>query len=330
MTIEQVPDPETVREVFNRATRAPSLHNSQPWHWYWDGSAAELWVDSTRLLPATDTFNREGILGCGVVLHHAEVAWAAAGWDIRTSRFPEPTARAHVASVQPVSPHALREPEQLMGAAIDRRYSDRMPMNPPPEWVTTPTVLEFLGHRSHTSVTFLDDTGVGELQRISELTMRLRRYDPQYGSELNWWSTGLDQDGAGVPASARPSADDRGRVPLDREFPAGTAESPDPGVDDAARIAVLSTDDDAAPTLLDCGYALSAVLLECTMQGLSTCTVSHVVELPSPRAMLAELVGRRYPQVLVRIGIACSPPPPRTPRRAIDSVLEIRAGRRQG
>lgn len=197
-------------------------------------------------------------------------------------------------------------------------------MDPPPEWVTTPKVLEFLVHRSHTSVTFLDDSGVEQLRRISELTTRLRRYDPQYGAELNWWSTGTDLGGAGIPATARPSAADRAHVPLGRQFPAGTAEPPDSRADDAARIAVLSTENDAAPELLAAGYALSAVLLECTAHGLSTCTISHVVELPSSRAMLADLVGHRYPQVLVRIGTACSPPPPRTPRRPIDSIIEMR------
>lgn len=324
--IEHTPDPATVRAVFERAARAPSLHNSQPWHWRWDGSAAALTVDAARLLPATDAFNREGILGCGVMLQHAEVAWAAAGWETRSARFPDPTVRAYLASVEPVSRTAAGEPELLLGTAIDRRYSDRMPMDPPADWDTTAQVLEFLGRRSHTSVTFLDAGGVGELRRLSALTTRLRRYDPKYGAELNWWTAGPDTGRAGVPPEVRPSVEDRAHVPLGRAFPAGTAESPETGGDDAARIVVLSTDDDAAPTLLDCGHVLSAMLLECTVQGLSTCTVSHVVELPSSRAVLAELVGRRYPQVLIRIGTACAPPPPRTPRRSIDSILEMSPG----
>lgn len=324
MTIEHPPDQATVRAIHERAARAPSLHNSQPWHWSWDGAAAALTVDATRLLPATDAFNREGILGCGVMLHHAEVAWAAAGWRTRTERFPDPTVRAHLASVTPVSRHEVGESEQLLGAAMDRRYSDRMPMDPPPDRDTTATVLRFLGHRSDTTVTFLDEDGVEELRRISQLTTRLRRYDPKYGAELNWWTAGPDAGSAGVPAAARPSAEERDQVPLGRAFPVGTAEPPESDRADAARIAVLSTEGDAAAALLDCGYALSAVLLECTAQTLSTCTVSHVVELPSSRAQLADLVGQRHPQVLVRIGTACSPPPPRTPRRPIDSILDLR------
>lgn len=323
MTIARRPDLATVRAVYERAARAPSLHNSQPWRWRWDGTGAALLVDPDRLLPATDSFNREGILACGVMLHHGEVAWAAAGWDTRITRMPSPTVRAHVATIEPRTRHEPREADQELAAAIDRRYSDRMPMDPPLEWVTTPKVLEFLGDRSHTRVTFLDGDGVGALHRISELTGRLRRYDPKYGAELSWWTSGPDRGGGGVPAAALPSAADRGRVPLGRQFPVGSAVSPDSDADDAARVIVLSTESDSPEAVLDCGYTLSAILLECTVHDLSTCTVSHVTELPSSRAMVAELVGQRHPQVLVRIGGARTSPPPRTARRPVDSILDI-------
>ncbi|MGS2811390.1 Acg family FMN-binding oxidoreductase [Nocardia sp. MW-W600-9] len=318
------PDIATVRAVFERASRAPSLHNAQPWRWRWDGTAAALFVDADRLLPATDMFNREGVLGCGVMLHHAEVAWAAAGWETRVVRFPEPSVRAHVASLEPVRYRAPAEPQLSLGEAVDRRYSDRMPMDAPQGWAVTKDVLDFLTRRSGVTATFLDPVESVALQGISELTTRFRRYDPKYQAELSWWTAGPEPAGTGVPAAALPSLPDRAHVPVGREFPSGTAESAD-GVDDAAMVAVLSTTGDSAADLLDCGSALSAVLLECTVQHLSTCTVSHVVEIPAARARLADLVGQAYPQVLVRIGTARSDRPPgtSTPRRSIDSILQI-------
>ncbi|MFC9962612.1 Acg family FMN-binding oxidoreductase [Nocardia ignorata] len=323
MRITRTPDLATVRAVYERAARAPSLHNSQPWRWRWDGARAALLVDRDRLLPATDSFNREGILGCGAMLHHGEVAWAAAGWDTRTARFPSPTVRGHIATIEPRDWCEPREADRELGAAIDRRYSDRMPMDPPPEWVTTPKILEFLGDRSHTRVTFLDGDGVDALRRISQLTWRLRRYDPKYGAELSWWTSGPERNSDGVPAAGLPAAPDRGRVPLGREFPAGSAASPDCVADDAAEVVVLSTESDSVEAVLDCGYALSAILLECTVHDLSTCTVSHVTELPSSRAKVTDLVGHSHPQVLVRIGSARTPAPPRSPRRSVDSVLDV-------
>ncbi|WP_278265365.1 hypothetical protein [Nocardia sp. AG03] len=323
MTIEPHPDLSTVRAVFERAARAPSLHNSQPWRWRWDGSTAALLVAADRLLPATDMFNREGVLACGVMLHHADLAWAAAGWEPHLTRFPDPSVRAHLATLEPRRPHPPGEAEQVLGRAVDARYSDRMPMDAPPEWTTTAQVLDFLGDRSRTKVMSLDEDAVAELGRISQLTARLRRYDPRYGTELAWWSAGPEHGDAGVPADARPSAGERGRVPVGREFPAGTAAPAEADGEDAAKVVVLCTEGDTAAELLDCGYALSAVLIECTAQGLSTCTVSHVVELPAARARLADLVGHPHPQVLVRIGTARTPPPPRTPRLPIDRILEV-------
>ncbi|WP_063920514.1 Acg family FMN-binding oxidoreductase [Nocardia salmonicida] len=322
MTGDPGPDVETVRAVFDRAARAPSLHNSQPWRWRWDGTAAALYVDAGRLLPATDMFNREGMLGCGVMLNHADVAWNAAGWEPRVTTFPEPTVRSHVASLEPVRPHVPSEPELLLAQAIERRYTDRTPMAPPTDRLVTQEILEFLGHRSGTTIIFLDPPAVHALRGISATTAGLRRYDPLYQAELSWWAAAPDAGRAGVPAATLPAATDRSRVPVGREFPSGTVEPAGDG-DDEAMVAVLSTPGDSAEDLLDCGRALSAVLLECTVRGLSTCTITHVVELPSARAAVADLVGLRYPQVLVRIGTARTDPPPRTPRRPLDDFLDI-------
>ncbi|MFJ2837372.1 MULTISPECIES: Acg family FMN-binding oxidoreductase [Nocardia] len=316
------PDLGTVRAVLGRASRAPSLHNAQPWRWRWDGATAALSMDPQRLLPATDMFNREGVLGCGVMLHHAETAWSAAGWETAVDRFPEPSVRAHVASLRPRRQSEPTESQRLLGEAIDVRYSDRMPMDPPPDWPVTREILEFLCARTGTTVSFLDPTESVALQHISAVAARLRHYDPKYQAELTWWTAGPDTDGTGVPATTLPSISDRPRVPVGREFPSGSAEGAGEA-DDEAMVAVLSTDGDAAADLLDGGSALSAVLLECTVHGLSTCTVSHVVEIPAARAAVADLVAHRHPQVLIRIGAARCEPPPRTPRRPVDSFLEI-------
>lgn len=322
MTSGSRPDLDTVRSVVGHASRAPSLHNSQPWRWRWDGTAAALYVDADRVLPATDMFNREGVLACGVMLNHADVAWNAAGWETRVSTFPEPTVRAHVASLEPVGPHVPGEPDLLLGEAIEKRYSDRMPMASPAGWSATREILEFLGRRFDTTMTFLASSASSALHRISEVTAGFRRYDPKYQAELRWWTAGPDAGRAGVPAAALPSVLDRSLVPIGREFPSGTAAPADEQGDEAI-VAVLSTAGDSAADLLDCGRALSSVLLECTVRGLSTCTVTHIVEIPSARAMVAELADQRYPQVLVRIGTARAEPPPRTPRRPLDSFLEI-------
>jgi hypothetical protein len=83
--------------------------------------------------------------------------------------------------------------------------------------------------------------------------------------------------------------------------------------------------------VLRSGEALSALLLDATMAGLATCTLTHITELPASRTVVTELIGRdTIPQVLIRVGLApaIEEIPPPTPRRPIDDVFEDRRGTR--
>ena len=59
---------EQVRSLLAAATRAPSLHNSQPWRFPCTSSAIELYADTRYALPATDPDNRELTLACAATL----------------------------------------------------------------------------------------------------------------------------------------------------------------------------------------------------------------------------------------------------------------------
>ena len=41
------PDPKTLRAALTLATRAPSVHNSQPWHWRVGLESLHLYADPT-------------------------------------------------------------------------------------------------------------------------------------------------------------------------------------------------------------------------------------------------------------------------------------------
>jgi hypothetical protein len=89
---------------------------------------------------------------------------------------------------------------------------------------------------------------------------------------------------------------------------------------------MLSTARDSLPEWLRCGEALSAVLLSCTASGLATCALTHLTEIPSIRAMLADLGSASHPQVLIRVGTTDDPVGPRqTQRRPVAEVLRFAA-----
>ena len=82
-----------------KATRAPSVHNTQPWRWRIGPRSVELHADWNRHLPATDPDRRDLVLSCGVALHHLHVALAATGLHADTERFPDSEDRGHLATV---------------------------------------------------------------------------------------------------------------------------------------------------------------------------------------------------------------------------------------
>ena len=79
--------------------------------------------------------------------------------------------------------------------------------------------------------------------------------------------------------------------------------------------------------MLLCGEALSAVLLDCTVAGLATCTLTHMTELAPSREIIRGLTGQRgTPQVLIRIGqtsVTDEEIVP-TPRKPLADVFKVR------
>jgi hypothetical protein len=79
---------------------------------------------------------------------------------------------------------------------------------------------------------------------------------------------------------------------------------------------------------LRCGEALSTVLLECTVAGLATCTLTHMTEVSPSRDIIRQITGQDgLPQLLIRVGRtpAIEQQVPVTPRRPVSEVLEFRS-----
>lgn len=132
----------------------------------------------------------------------------------------------------------------------------------------------------------------------------------------------------GIPESALLSESDDRRVDVNRRFPIDPLdERSSAGIDDVAKILVLSTLGDTRVDALRCGEALSTILLECTVAGLSTCPVTHITELEASREMIRDLTHRgALPQVLIRVGVEPEGELPAhpTPRRPLSDVFQIR------
>jgi nitroreductase len=280
-----------VRAAVALAGRAPSIRNSQPWLWTMREMTLRLSAARRRWLPATDPAGRDLLLSCGAALHHAQVAFAALGWSSHAHRAPNEQDPEHLASLD-FSPAAPTEHELALCAAIETRRSDRRPYS-------GPAVAQ-------------DD-----LQRIMAAAQRP--------------GVGVDRIDAGADRSAlhdlvRRAMQDRTGDPawrIERRLWAVHAAPPDV---ELGEIVLLSTENDQVASCLCAGEAASALMLEATVAGLSTCVVSLVTEVAATREQLRRqfLTGPLQPQLLVRIGRlpVGSDPLPATPRLRLDEIFD--------
>ncbi len=100
------------------------------------------------------------------------------------------------------------------------------------------------------------------------------------------------------------SASEAGRVDVARAFPTtGYGERRAQIGPDRSKIIVLSTRGETSLEVLRCGEALSTVLLECTVAGMATCTLTHLTEITPSRMVIRQLTRERgLPQLLTRAG----------------------------
>jgi hypothetical protein len=319
-------DLEVVKRAVLLACRAPSVHNSQPWHWMSEGGGLQLFVDRRHWVQSADCSGREAIISCGAVLDHLRIAMVAAGWQAHIERFPNPNNLDHLASVEFSPLEFVTEAQRKRAEAILQRRTDRLPFLHPTFWRWFEPVLRTSVDDTVVTLDVLSDEVRPQLAEASQLTETLRRYDASYHAELQWWTSPFALS-AGIPPDALASTSERWRVDVARDFPARSDvdRRPDVGVD-WSKILVLSTAEDTRAAVFGCGEALSTVLLECTMAGMATCALTHLIELDESRDIVRRLTSEHgEPQVLIRAGIA--PPiedlPAATPRRPLGDVLEI-------
>ncbi|HTI75266.1 MAG TPA: NAD(P)H nitroreductase [Mycobacterium sp.] len=323
-------DSKVIRDAVRLSCRAPSLHNSQPWRWVLDGAALHLFADQGRVVRAADTSGREALIACGALLDHFRVAMAAAGYTANVDRFPNPNNRLHIASIDFTPMELVTDGHRRRAAAILQRRTDRLPFAAPTDWDAIESTLGTTVASDRVRMDVVPDALRPQLAEASQLTESLRLYDSSYHAELEWW-TATFEFSEGIPHSSLVSAAESDRVDVGRAFPVTHHRERRSEVDeDHAKVVVLSTYDDTPHSVLRCGELLSAVLLDATMIGLATCTLTHITELPASREIVAGLIGHSSqditPQVLIRVGRAPSieDVPPPTPRRPVDQVFEVR------
>jgi len=314
------------RWVVEQACLAPSVHNTQPWRFTWDGTSFELYADTQRGLTASDPDGRELVMSCGAALFNLRLALRKVGYDADVRLLPDVTnprllARVTVAEAQPADVD-----ERRAFAAMTRRHTHRGAFDDQPIGPDLAVALQRAADLEHGQLVFVADPGqrrhVLALARAAE---RALVNDVDVQAEISSWtpSPGSGRKD-GVPVSsyaAEPVSHPDDLAPRDydqgRGYGIGEAVVNAPGV-----IAVLATASDLEQDWLRAGQALERVLVVAAQRGAYAALHSQLTEVAHLRNELRrELCLSGYPQILLRLGYA--PDAQHTPRRPVGDVLVL-------
>lgn len=311
-----------IEQALLAATRAPSVHNTQPWRFVVAPPLMEVHLDRGRVLPVVDPAAREARMSCGAALLNLRLAVQAAGRAAVVELLPDP-GRPDLLAVVRLSGVRIPTPEQTtLAHAIARRATNRRPFTdravPPAHRGALVRAAE--AERGH--LILLDTPR--KLATLATLLRRadhLQQEDPDFRRELAEWADRSAAGGDGVPRSAGGPRPASGSLLTPRQFHGeSTVERPferDPFV------VVLTTHGDTPADHLRAGLAMQRVLLSATVVGLSASFLSQPVEVPHTRAALRALLDvPGQPQTVLRIGYG--QPVARTPRRPVTAVTTTR------
>ena len=321
MTSQVQPSPSQIRCIVELASRAPSVHNTQPWWWRVWGTTLELRTDPSRQLSRSDPLGRNLMVSCGATLHHAQVAAESLGWVSTVTRHPGGTDPTLVASL------VFRlgaAPDVDFQRLIEERCTDRRRFTSWP--VPDGRLQQLAAVANEWGVRALPLTDVSDRSTVERLVGRAlecQSTDRGISIEQREWVDHSRQDG--VPSTVLPDTEategERGR------FGVGSVQDSTREIEGSDGLIVISSAHDDKDSWLRAGEALSALWLAAVQDGLSIVPLSQVVEVDETRVALQNEVlgGIARPLILVRVGwqsiSRCELP--RTSRRPLGAILDL-------
>jgi nitroreductase len=312
-----------LRKAVERASLAPSVHNTQPWHFVVRPDALELHAVSDRQLRALDPTGRQMVISCGCALFNARVALAA-DRVLEIDRLPNPAQPDLLARVTVGDEPAPWTPLVRLDPMIDRRHTNRRDFfeeNVPPDVVYELTTAAEQEGASLVEIVEPDQKIAAA--QLSQEAEAIQNADPRYRAELEAWTTTDLHRSDGVPVYAIPHADERSEPEaLVRNFDvAGMGWMPRLKQSSLNHcMMVLGTAESNRSAWLRGGEALQRILLEATRLDHVVSLASQVVEVGSTRDRLRkELDLDFHPLLLMRIGQAA--PTPASKRRDATMII---------
>ena len=303
-------------QVVAAATRAPSIHNTQPWRFVGRPDRLDVYLDRERALSVLDPSRRQQVISCGSAIEFAVVALAAAGFDSDVELVADDADPDHLATVEVTGTRAATDDERGLAEAIERRHTVRAAFEPRavPSELVDRLQDEARSHETWVKPITRSEEEVATVFLISRAE-EMEQGDPAYRQELERWLRTDPGAEDGVPVEAVPSGDPHARPSnwLIRDFvvgqrehrdflEAGDPDAPPPEVE-RPTVVLLGTDGDDRSAWLRAGRALGRLLLVATAAGVAASPLTQALDWPATRTRLRSrlsLVG--HPQMLLRMG----------------------------
>ncbi|WP_246094955.1 Acg family FMN-binding oxidoreductase [Streptomyces roseicoloratus] len=318
-----------VTSLIEDAVTAPSMHNAQPWKFvHRTGTdTIELYGDPSRGMPREDPDHRALHLGCGAALFGLRVAAAHDGRHAEARLLPDREDPWHLADARLEGAGAEDEDLAALHDALRERHTSRFPFSEeqvPSEilgGLRAAALLE--GCRLVVPGAWHTDT-VMDLVHASEL---FEAADEAVRAEIAAWiRTGAAGEGpatAGIPSFAfGPRQYDVTSPVRDFDAPRRAAGRSSARFEKRPQIALLGTVEDTPEEWLKAGQAMQRILLQATLDGLSTSLMSQPLEWPELRSHARDPESPMgYVHMVIRLGYG--PRGQATPRRPVSEVLSF-------
>ena len=315
--------------VVAQATRAPSVHNTQPWRFRWtpDRCTFDVMADRSRGLDVSDPHGRELTMSCGAALVNLELALRQLGCEGSAEPFPDATSPDLLARVTVLEGGPASDTDTVLFAALARRHTHRGRFTDRPITPELAVRLQQAAWGQGCELHYVHDPGsLSSVLHLARAAERLGGFDDEVREETKAWTPSPESHRRdGVPSRAYSQgppvagpSDLPGRdFDVERGFGSGER-----GEQPGGPIAVLTTDHDGPRDWLRAGQALEAVLLTAAAEWAFAAIHSRLTEVRHLRTELQrELSTAAYPQLLLRFGYADTAPT--TPRRAPEEVIDL-------
>jgi nitroreductase len=312
-----------LKKAVQRASLAPSVHNTQPWRFVVRPDALDLYADNDRQLGALDPTRRQLVISCGCALFNARVGLAA-DRVVHVDRLPDAAKPDLLARLTVLDESAPWTPLVRLDPVIERRHTNRrdfFDQEVPPDVIYELTTAA--EHEEASLVQIVKPEHKIVAAQLSQEAEAMQNADPRYRAELETWTTTDLHRTDGVPVYAIPHTDERSEpTALVRNFDvAGKGWMPRLQQTSLNHcMMVLGIADSNRRAWLRGGEALQRILLEATRLDYVVSLASQVVEVPSTRDRLRkELDLEVHPLLVMRIGRAA--PTPASKRRDVSMII---------